>query len=221
MKKVEFPKYIVGAFIAMFVMSLLLLLMFVTDKSANQREISTQFFMVVDSMMRITFIVFAGVFISRLIIDEYRNKTIMLMFTYPIARKKIMIAKLILVFLFTFSTIIISRFLVMNFLMIIHSKYDFLSQAYTVGDIFTHCRHTIGFDLASAGIALVALFFGMRKKSTVATVVSSFILSSFSNGNFGDLQLGQYLGYTLGIGMVGIFVAYLSIRRIEYKDLLL
>lgn len=36
-----------------------------------------------------------------------------------------------------------------------------------------------------------------------------------------DLQIGQYLGYTLGIGMVGIFVAYLSISRIEYKDLLL
>ncbi|MDO5096943.1 MAG: ABC transporter permease [Peptostreptococcaceae bacterium] len=219
MKMVEFPKFILGAFITMLAMSLLLLLMFVTD-NANQGEISNQFFMVVDSMMCIACIIFAGVFISRLIIDEYRDKTIMLMFTYPIARKKIMIAKFVLVFLFTFSFIVISRFLVMNFLTTINSQYDFLPQSYSITEIFRHCLNTIGFDLASSGISLVPLFFGMRKKSTAATIVSSSIISSFSNGNFGDLHLGEYIGYTLGIGVIGIFIVYLSIRKIEYKDLL-
>lgn len=38
--------------------------------------------------IRVTFIIFSAVILSRLVIDEYRSKTMQLLFTYPLQRKK-------------------------------------------------------------------------------------------------------------------------------------
>ena len=48
--------------------------------------------------IRITFIIFSSVILSRLVIDEYKNKTIQLSFMYPLQRKMLMSAKLTIVF---------------------------------------------------------------------------------------------------------------------------
>ncbi|MDI3410257.1 ABC transporter permease subunit [Bacillus sonorensis] len=48
------------------------------------------------TFVRSVFIVFAGVLIAKLIIGEYKNRTITVMFTYPVSRKKLMAAKLLL-----------------------------------------------------------------------------------------------------------------------------
>lgn len=45
-------------------------------------------FSAISSYVRSTFIVFSSVLMARMIIDEYRNKTITVLFTYPINRKK-------------------------------------------------------------------------------------------------------------------------------------
>ena len=56
--------------------------------------------------------IFASTLIAKLIIGEYKFKTITLAFMYPISRKKLMVAKLAIVMLFTFSMIIISNALI-------------------------------------------------------------------------------------------------------------
>ena len=63
---------------------------------------------IINSFIRATFLIFSSVLIVKLVIDEYKNKSIEIMFTYPISRKKIMAAKLIIVAIFTFITIMFS-----------------------------------------------------------------------------------------------------------------
>ena len=67
------------------------------------------------SIVRATFIIFGAVLIAKLIIDEYKNKTILLMFSYPINRKKIMISKLAITAILTFITVILSNIFVVEF----------------------------------------------------------------------------------------------------------
>nr|MDH3155734.1 ABC transporter permease [Bacillus licheniformis] len=55
------------------------------------------------------FIVFAGVLIAKLVIGEYKNRTITVMFTYPVSRKKLMATKLPLTGGLTFLTMIVSE----------------------------------------------------------------------------------------------------------------
>lgn len=60
----------------------------------------TQNMALVNIFIRITFIIFSSVILSRLVIDEYKNKTIQLSFMYPLQRKMLMSAKLTIVFCF-------------------------------------------------------------------------------------------------------------------------
>lgn len=71
----------------------------------------TDFMSLTNILIRIVFIIFASVILSRLVIEEYKNKTVQLLFTYPLKRKKIIFAKLSLVFGFCFFNIIIATFM--------------------------------------------------------------------------------------------------------------
>lgn len=58
----------------------------------------TQQMVLINTFIRITFIIFSSVILSRLVIDEYKNKTMQLSFMYPLQRKMLMRAKLTIVF---------------------------------------------------------------------------------------------------------------------------
>jgi len=49
----------------------------------------TEFMSLSNILIRIVFIIFSSVILSRLVIDEYKNKTVQLLFTYPLKRKKL------------------------------------------------------------------------------------------------------------------------------------
>ncbi|MFJ7731678.1 ABC transporter permease [Lysinibacillus sp. NPDC097231] len=55
---------------------------------------------------------FASVLIAKLVIEEYKNKTILILFSYPVSRKKIFVSKLILIAFLTFITMMLSNIVV-------------------------------------------------------------------------------------------------------------
>lgn len=74
--------------------------------------------------------------------------------------------------------------------------------------------------LYAAGIALIPLYFGMRRKSVPATIVSAVLIvmlisSGFGNGSF---RMGNLIWISLSLALVGGGIAYLSIRNIEHQD---
>ena len=71
-----------------------------------------EFMSLVTILTNITFIIFGSIILSRLVISEFRMKTIQVMFTYPINRKKLLFAKLILAFFFTAGSLLIATWLI-------------------------------------------------------------------------------------------------------------
>ncbi|MNH46905.1 hypothetical protein D3C79_1098980 [compost metagenome] len=63
------------------------------------------------------------------------------------------------------------------------------------------------------------MFFGMRKKSVQATIVSAVLIASILSSGFGQFRLGNQVGVSLFLGIVGVVIAYLSIRNIEHQDI--
>ncbi|WP_435302985.1 ABC transporter permease [Leuconostoc mesenteroides] len=88
MRKTNFKQYVIGGFIASLIIPVFLFFLLYIDKQDSPIT-NTNFLFLVDSITRIVFIIFSGVLISRLIVEEYNDKTITLMFTYPISRKKL------------------------------------------------------------------------------------------------------------------------------------
>lgn len=179
-----------------------------------------EFLSLSDTIIRATFIVYASTVLSKLIIDEFRNKTINLMFIYPIDRKKILVSKLLIVSAFTFVTIIFSNIIITLILTGINEYANLLPSGLTLSVLINTGVHIFINAIAAAGIALIPLFFGMRKKSTSSTIVSAVILVSLvCSNNGGKAALTSILPISLILGLIGLSVAYFTIRNIETIDI--
>lgn len=203
------------------IFAFMLLLTYVDSEGSGSGEFKTyaEMFSGLYVLVKATFVVFASVVLSKLVIDEYKNNTITLLFMYPISRKKLLGAKIIIVFLFTLISIFVSDVLISALLIglnsFTHAIPGQLDLAVIPGEMIR-----IGADAAyAAGIGLIPLYIGMRKKSVPATIVTAVLLVSVSASDFGNFQPGNLVGFSIFLSLLGVAIAYLSIRNIEQKDI--
>lgn len=176
-------------------------------------------FEIIGVLVRAAFIVFASVLISKLIIEEYRNNTISILFSYPINRKKIMLAKILLITGFTFVNILLSSLFIGFMLCLADVGMNFVPGQLTIGTLTESMFSMILAAVAAAGTALVPLYFGMKKKSVPVTIVTSILLISLANTTIDDLMLSKILAIPFGLGALGLLAAYFSIRNIDHVDI--
>jgi len=174
-----------------------------------------------DIMIRVTFIIFAGVLIAKVIIGEYKNSTMGLMFTYPIPRKKIMASKLAVVFLFTFFATILANLIFGFGMVLLNQSFHLIPDMIMIRDIVSRVPSMIFNGFACAGLGLISLFFGMRKYSISATIVSSIIVAILLNSSSG-VEMNTLFSITV-IPVIfcigGIIIAYLSFANINKADI--
>ncbi len=173
----------------------------------------------VGGYVRITFIVFSAVFMARIVIDEYRNKTITVLFTYPIPRQTLLTAKLITVCCLTFWLVLLSNVFATTVFLIFDHYQHFIPEALTIRIVVDEVIRMIIWAIAFMGLSLIPFFVGMLRKSVPATIVTSFLVSIGFSGV--SLSNNWLMGSCLAAAIVaiGILLAYLAIRKIEYQDL--
>jgi len=208
--------------IANLVLILFLIMIGITDQGAEDYAFANYdvSFMLVDTFARAVFIIFGGALIGKLIISEYRNKTMNVMFTYPIKRHKIIAAKLIIIFVFTFMMILFTDVLMGALLVVANHFYDFIPDTLTMREaLVLLLKYTIS-SLSAAGMALIPLFFGMRKHSVTATLVSSILLVSVVCSGFNGpmFSINTLIVLPLTLGAIGLWIASLAMIRLETKD---
>ncbi|MBE7102375.1 ABC transporter permease [Bacillus cereus] len=182
----------------------------------------TQQMVLINTVIRITFIIFSSVILSRLIIDEYKNKTMQLSFMYPLQRKMLMRAKLTIVFCFCFVSTIIATFSISLLAYFVSPMMGLIETPATIGEIIAIVPATFINAFMISGISLIPLFFGMRKKSTPTTITSAVIIgmlisSNFGSGN-GQVSMFNFIAIPIVLCLLGIFISYLSYRKIDKID---
>ena len=170
------------------------------------------------ALVRATFIIFGGVLIAKLIIDEYKNKTILLMFSYPINRKKMMVSKLAITATLTFITVILSNILVVGIFFGIDSYFSILPNSFTVDQLIQEGIKLIPLAIATAGISLIPLYFGMRKRSVPTTIVSSIIVVLIAINNTPNISYSDFSSSSTTFAAIGVAIAYYGIKNIEKED---
>lgn len=128
----------------------------------------TEFMSLTNILMRITYIIFASVILSRLVIEEYKSNMIQVLFTYPLQRKKIIQAKLSIVFGFCLFSIIITTFMINWIVYFLNPMIGLFEGSVHIGDMTATIPATLINAFMIAGISLIPLSFGMRKKSTAS-----------------------------------------------------
>ncbi|MBJ7983068.1 MULTISPECIES: ABC transporter permease [Bacillus] len=220
MKKFKLGWYVKGAIIAnIVILALLIFVSFVSQIEGDPEIRDPQAILLMASaLVRGTFIVFGGVLIAKLIIDEYKNKTMLLMFSYPINRKKMMVSKLAITALLTFITVILSNIFVVGIFFGIDSYFSILPNPFTVDQLMQEGIKLVPLAIATAGMSLIPLYFGMRKRSVPTTIVSSIIVVLIAINNNPMFPIATFLPLQLAFAAIGVTIAYYGIKNIERED---
>ena len=167
-----------------------------------------------------SFLVFTGVMLSSFIVSAYKNKTMNLMFSYPIKRQKILASQMLAVWLFNLAALVLTKLLI-------------YTCVYT-GAKRMRATFLIDFDLGSpsfyaqlllksvviVSMSFIALFIGMKMKSSKATVIASFLLIFLTQANIGDFSFAGNPAVPAVLISLSFGFAVLSVVNVETKDLL-
>ncbi|WP_305453317.1 ABC transporter permease [Bacillus mycoides] len=221
LKKFKLGWYVRGAIIANIAILALMIFTSIVAQVEGDPEIRDPQMMLLtaSTLVRATFIIFGGVLIAKLIIDEYKSKTILLMFSYPINRKKMMVSKLAITATLTFITVILSNILVVGIFFGIDSYFSILPNSFTVDQLIQEGINLIPLAIATAGISLIPLYFGMRKRSVPATIVSSIIVVLIAINNPPIFPIATFLPLQFTFAAIGVAIAYYGIKNIEKEDI--
>ncbi|EEL04107.1 Bacitracin transport permease protein BCRB [Bacillus cereus BDRD-ST196] len=221
MKKFKLGWYVRGVIIANIAILALLTSMSIVSQIEGDPEIRDpqMILLAVSTLVRATFIIFGSVLIAKLIISEYKNKTILLMFSYPINRKKMMVSKLAITATLTFITVILSNILVVGIFFGIDSYFSILPNPFTVDQLMQEGIKLVPLAIATAGMSLIPLYFGMRKRSVPTTIVSSLIVVSIAMNSNPTFPTATFLPLQLALAAIGFAIAYYGIKNIEKEDI--
>lgn len=221
MKKFKLGWYVRRAIIANIAILALMIFTSIVAQVEGDPEIRDPQMMLLtaSTLVRATFIIFGSVLIARLIISEYKNKTILLMFSYPINRKKMMISKLVITATLTCITVIVSNILIVGIFFGIDSYFSILPNPFTVEQLTQEGIKLVPLAIATAGISLIPIYFGMRKRSVPATIVSSLIVVSIAMNTNPAFSTATFLPLQLALAAIGVVIAYYGIKNIEKEDI--
>ncbi|MDN4068931.1 ABC transporter permease [Paenibacillus sp. FSL R5-0407] len=222
LKKNKIRGNILGGFIATFLIMFFVIVLNYDNTEELPFSDYDSIFAFINTFTSITFTIFASVLLAKYIIDEYKSGSITVLFMYPLERKKLLLAKIAVVFLFTFLFGIISR------VVIFAGFYWYNQYAHFIpGTLGTELllQQGVGVLVNSvmvSCISLASLYFGMRKHSVPATIVSAIIIGVILNSTSGTngFTLNSIIIIPATFAVIGILVAYLAIRNVEVKDVM-
>ncbi|SFE22626.1 ABC-2 family transporter protein [Paenibacillus algorifonticola] len=221
LKKGSFTGYIWGSLIAYLTIAGLMMIVYFVEGNNIEEPVFqgyTDMLHMIDLLVRATFIVYASVMISKLIINEFKDKTISLLFAYPVSRKKIIFAKLSIVFFWTFANVLLANLVVGALLISINAGVGYFTEPLTIHTLVQHAIYVLMQAIGAAGMSLLPLAIGMRNKSVPSTIVSSIVIVVLVCSNNLGFSISSIIAIPLSLAVIGILITYMSFRNIDRMD---
>ncbi len=161
---------------------------------------------------------------TRFIIEEYKEKRAILLFSYPVERYKVLFAKLAVVFLFTMAAMIVCNLLAFGIFNISEAISPFVDDTLSIQTTLRALRVTVIMAVTAAEIGVVAAGIGFIKKSVPTTIVSAVLLSSLfcnimfnsaSYTNKNDMTSVIFMNITV---VIGIVVAVMLMKKVNSME---
>lgn len=221
-KKYKLKRYIKGVIIAILCIMAFLTMSFIDNKVNTPNDLDTyeSVILMINVLSFDVFLIFSSTIIGKIVIGEYRDKTILVMFSYPINRKKIMLAKLFIVVAFAMLCVLVSNILCILYTVILDSIVDMAAGSFSFRYISAASLTFLGFTVMAGIMSLLPFIVGMKKKSVPSTVVTAVVISALAQPIIGsEPQLIDTLIKLIIITLITlIFAAYTIIKRVNNID---
>lgn len=166
-------------------------------------EIASSMFALLFS--RVIFLIFEAYLISKLLIEEFKRRTILQLFSYPFSKLKIIWAKIIVIVLISFFAQCLAQII--------------LQMIIKLATVFVGIEYSLNFNFLTIFgvivVGLLPLIFGMIRYSIVVTMLGAVFLAA-GLSNLGNMMANVI--FLLTVSLVSLLVVAMSAYYISKKD---
>ena len=172
-KKNNIIKYVRNVFIMVFV---LLSLILATAGELASKEVGTAYGKSmlkagVEMFTNMSFIVFTSTMLASFIVGAYKNKTMNLMFSYPINRKKILLCQMLAVWIFNFTALVLTKILFYAVLATVRGFADMAASGIVLNSGMFYAEIFVN-SAVMVSVSFIALLAGLKMKSSKAAIIA-------------------------------------------------
>jgi len=166
------------------------------------------------------FCVLSAVMYSKFVIEDYSGKRPVLLFSYPVSRRKILFSKLCVVSIFTIISMIISNLIIFLIFGITDEFLHLVTESITTTNILQAIQVTFFMALIAASIGIISTGIGFIKKSIPTTIVSAVLMASLMSNIVVNTTANMIAMYLFGVFMifVAIFFSISLIRKVNLME---
>lgn len=183
---------VISAFLILF--SILFITISLIDSAtdpAQSKDTFADIFQMIEVLLSFIYIIFYGVLVSTIIIKEYNARTILIMFSYPVDRKKLIGAKLLIISSFIALSLAAAYFLCCGYVIAIDHFFDLASGSFHKIYLINWLLRMLMTILICICIGLLTFTVGIIHKSVSLTIISSIVFIFIR-----QLALSSAYGYT-------------------------
>lgn len=123
-----------------------------------------------------SFAILSATMYSRFVVEEYAGKRAVLLFSYPVSRKKIFNSKIAVVFLYTFLAMLVSSVCVFGVFYLTEVIRPIVQDSLSLPVIAKTLGLIMVYSVLASILGILSLLFGMMKKSVPATIISEVVI---------------------------------------------
>lgn len=193
LKKNKITKYFfISAFLILF--SILFITISLIDSATDPAQTKDTFsntFQMIEVLLSFIYIVFYGVLVSAIIIKEYNARTILIMFSYPVDRKKLIGAKLFMISGFIALSLVADYLLCCGYVIGADYFFDLLTGDFNNTYLINWILRMLMATIICICVGLLTFVAGIMKKSVSLTIVCSIVFIFIR-----QIALSSAYGYT-------------------------
>ncbi|MDE6015873.1 MAG: ABC transporter permease [Acetatifactor sp.] len=220
-KKNNIIKYVRNAFV-MAVILLIFILAVAGELEADETKLAYGNSMLksgVELFTNMCAIVFTSTMLASFIVSAYKNKTMNLMFSYPISRKKILLSQMLSVWIFNFAVLVLTKVLLYSIL-VMTKEYMLITAAnIALGSAMFYIEILVN-SAVMVSISFIGLPIGLRMKSSKATIIAGVIIVCFTQGNIGEYTLLDNMPFHITLLIISAVAVFLTLYKLETRDVL-
>ncbi len=162
----------------------------------------------------VTFTILSSVMFSKFVVEEYAGKRAMLLFSYPIDRKKILEAKIFMVFLYTVVAMLLCGAIVLGVFFTTESQFPICTDQLSLMTILGGFLSLVCYSLLAGIWGIISLYFGFGKQSVSVTIIAAVIISTV---------MCQMMAFTMSISgaiaflVIGTIIAVTIVNNLKIR----
>lgn len=219
MRKNNYKQFITGGMMAS---GVLLLYLIVTDLLTGAHYGSyINFFNHILAYNKIIFSLFASMIIVKMFSDEINSKSISILFTYPLARTRLLLVKVILILALTFVMMLASMLVHFMILLVVNGIFHLVENStLSISLVFTYFIASIIQAALTSLAALIPIYFDVKYASSQRTLIMAAVFALFFYSFPGKSLFGLSMLVTLIAATAGIYLTKLSIEVVSNMDIM-